>query len=200
MLIWRRVKSGGSSPVLIPMLRDRVGGWQVAPHRCNWQRLRPPGRLSTQPREVFAEMARGHPVWKRSMHLGHWCDQDKQKMAAVPGFGQRNAGDATAGVSDALIATWPGLSKYIPGLPLYVPCRAGVSRSVLSTAAASVSRHSFYEIGRKYGKCPVRSTVNCFLALVVGAASTSPGHYDSPSIPACLAPSTPPPALLGVRA
>ena len=181
------------------MLRNRVGGWQVVPHRCNWQQLRPPGRLSTQPREVFAEMARGHPVWKRSMHLSHRCDQDKQRMALVPGFGQRNVGDATAGVSDTLIATCSGLSKYIPGRPLYVPCRAGISRSVLSTAAASISRHSFYEIGRKYDKCPVRSTVNCFLALVVGAASTSPGHYDSPSILACPPPSTPPLALLGVR-
>ena len=132
MLIWRRMKSGESSPVLVPMLRDRVGGWQAVPHRCNWQRLRPPGRLSTQPREVFAEMARGHPVWTRSMHPSHRCDQDKQRMALVPGFGQRNVGDGTAGVSDTLIATCSGLSKYNPGRPLYVPCRAGISRSVLS--------------------------------------------------------------------
>jgi hypothetical protein len=66
-----------------------IGGDFVPPAR---------GRLSKQPRELSDEMERGHPVWKKSIYLGHGCDQDKRRRARVVGCGQRNADEAIGNV------------------------------------------------------------------------------------------------------
>ena len=88
-----------------------------------------------------------------------------------------------------------GAIKVHPGATIVRPVTRWDFGSVLSSAAASISRYRFYAIGREYDKYPIRSTVACFLALVMrgrAPVSATPEYHDSRFIRACLPPSTPP--------
>ena len=67
-----------------------------------------------------------------------------------------------------------GAIKVHPVATIICPVTRWDFGSVLSSAAASISRYRFYAIGREYDKCLTGSTtVICFLALVMRGAYTT---------------------------